>query len=219
MPKAYRKDYIPALGFHFLTPAYDAVVRVTTRERVFKAALVAQANIGAGQRLLDLACGTGTLAILIKKTCPDAEVVAVDGDVKILDIAQSKARRAGAVIQFDHGLSHELPYPDGHFDCVTSSLFFHHLSWADKQRTARELHRVIRPGGQLHIADWGRATGPLMRAAFLGIQLLDGFKNTRDNVNGRLPELFTASGFVEVSQMQAFYTAFGTMALYRADRR
>ena len=219
MPKVRQDNYIPALGFHFLTPAYDAVVRMTTRERTFKAALVVQADAQAGQRVLDLACGTGTLAIWIKKSCPGAEVVAIDGDIKILDRARSKARRAGAVIQFDQGLSYDLPYPDGHFDCVTSSLFFHHLSWADKERTARELHRVIRPGGQLHVADWGRATGLLMRAAFFGIQLLDGFENTRDHVKGKLPELFTAAGFVEVSQTQAFSTAFGTMALCRAARK
>lgn len=211
--------YVPALAFHFLTPAYDTVVRMTTRERAFKAALVAQANVQAGYRALDLACGTGTLAILIKNSCPGAEVVAIDGDERILNLARSKARRAGAIIQFDQGLSYELPYPDGHFDCVTSSLFFHHLSWTDKQRTAQELHRVIRPGGQLHVADWGKATGPFMRAAFLSVQLIDGFQNTRDNVMGRLPELFAEAGFSCVHQAQMFSTPLGTMALYQVVKR
>ncbi len=208
--------YVPALAFHFLTPAYDTVVRMTTRERAFKAALVAQANVQAGYRALDLACGTGTLAILIKNSCPGAEVVAIDGDERILNLARSKAQYAGLAIQFDQGMSYELPYPDGHFDCVTSSLFFHHLSWANKQRTAQELHRVIRPGGQLHVADWGKATGPFMRVAFLGVQLLDGFPNTHDNVKGLLPELFAEAGFSDVHQIQVFSTALGTMALYRA---
>lgn len=218
MPDKNEANYVPALGFHFLTPAYDAVVRLTTREHTFKSALVVQANAQPGHRVLDLACGTGTLAIQTKKASPGAEVIAIDGDERMLNKARRKAQSAGLAIQFDQELSFELPYPNGYFDCVISSLFFHHLSWDGKQRTARELHRVIRPAGQLHIADWGKATGPFMRAAFLSIQLLDGFKNTRDNVTGRLPELFADAGFSDVRVTNTYSTAYGTLALYRAEK-
>jgi hypothetical protein len=77
---------------------------------------------------------------------------------------------------------------------------------------------VIKAGGELHVADWGRPQGPLMRGLFLGIQLLDGFDNTRDNVAGRLVPLFEQAGFVEVTATQAFNTMFGTLALYRATK-
>mgnify|MGYP002620120523 CR=1 FL=1 len=212
------KSFVPALGFHFLTPAYDAVVRLTTREGTFKSALIQQARIGSGQRVLDLACGTGTLAIAMKHRCPSAEILGIDGDEAMLEIARKKAHVAEAAIQFDQGLSYALPYPEGHFDRVTSSLFFHHLSWPDKARSAAELYRVLRLGGELHVADWGRATGRVMRTAFLGVQLLDGFANTRDNVTGRLPELFAGAGFQEVAETQNFATPLGTMSLYRASR-
>jgi ubiquinone/menaquinone biosynthesis C-methylase UbiE len=210
--------FVPALRFHWLTPAYDAVVAATTRERRFKEALIAQASLVAGQRVLDLACGTGTLAVWIKQRHPDLEVSGIDGDSAILSIAHRKALQARVSIQFDHGLSHQMPYADATFDRVFSTLFFHHLSWQQKQSTAREVHRVLRRGGELHVADWGRASGPVMRGAFLAIQLLDGFANTRDNVEGRLVELFQTSGFGEVSQPQSFATVFGTLALYRAVR-
>lgn len=213
------KPYVPALGFRFLTPSYDTVVRLTTRERAFKSALLRQAHIESGQRVLDLACGTGTLAIAIKRLCPGAEILGIDGDDEMLEIARKKARAAEAAIEFDQGFSFALPYPEGHFDRVTSSLFFHHLSWPDKVRTAAELHRVIRPGGELHVADWGRATGTVMRAAFLAVQLLDGFANTRDNVAGRLPKIFAGAGFQEVAETQTFATPLGTMSLYRANRQ
>ncbi len=212
------RRYVPALRFRWLTPAYDVVVGATTRERTFKAALTAQAHIRPGQRVLDLACGTGTLAIRIKQSCPGASVTGLDGDASILAIATRKAQRANADVRFDHGLSYRLPYPDHQFDCVVSSLFFHHLSWKDKQRTARELFRVIRPGGELHVADWGPATGPLTRTGFLAVQLLDGFSNTRDNAAGRLPELYQEAGFADVVQTGGFPTVFGFLALYRAVR-
>ncbi len=166
--------------------------------------------------MLDLACGTGTLATLAKKCHPLANVTAIDGDPNILAIAGRKAKEANIAIHFDQGLSFSLPYSNGRFDCVLSSLFFHHLSWSDKQRTARELYRVIRPGGELHVADWGRATGLLMRGTFFAVQVLDGFKNTQDNVDGKLIELFQNAGFSDVSQVRTFSTLFGTMSLYRA---
>ena len=214
-PSAEAK-YVPALRFRWLTPAYDAVVGATTRERAFKRALIDQAGVGPGQRVLDLASGTGTLAIWIKTVQPGAEVAGIDGDPAILAIASRKAQRTGVSVRFDHGLSHSLPYDAGHFDRVVSSLFFHHLSWADKQRTVREVFRVLKPGGELHVADWGRASNPLMRGLFLLVQTLDGFANTRDNVAGRLVELFESGGFVQVAQRRTFATVFGTLALYSA---
>lgn len=216
MEPSTEAKYVPALRFRWLTPAYDAVVGATTRERTFKRALIAQAGVEPGQRVLDLASGTGTLAIWIKTAQPGAEVVGIDGDPAILAIASRKAQGAGASVRFDHGLSHSLPYDAGHFDRVVSSLFFHHLSWADKQRTVGEVFRVLKPGGELHVADWGRAANPLMRGLFSLVQVLDGFENTRDNVAGRLVELFEDGGFLQVAQGQTFATVFGTLALYSA---
>ena len=208
--------YVPALGFRWLTPYYDTVVGVTTRERTFKQALIRQANIEPGQHVLDLACGTGTLSIWIKEAYPQTDVVGVDGDSAVLSLAARKAERAAVSVQFDEAMSYDLPYSDAHFDRVVSSLFFHHLSWEDKGRTVQEIYRILRPGAQLHVADWGKATNIVTRGLFVSIQLLDGFKNTQDNVTGKLIELFEHAGFVEVSQRQTFSTIFGTMALYSA---
>lgn len=218
MPDSNEGRYVPALGFRSLTPVYDAVVAMTTRERRFKRALIDQAALARGQRVLDLACGTGTLAIWIKQRHPDVDVTGIDGDPSILSIALRKAKRADVAIRFDQGLSYQLPYSDASFDRVFSSLFFHHLSSENKLRTAYEIHRVLHPGGELHVADWGRASGAVMRTAFVAIQLLDGFANTRDNVTGRLLDLFRSAGFGEVSSQKTLSTVFGTMALYRAVR-
>lgn len=66
------------------------------------------------------------------------------------------------------------------------------------------------------MADWGKASGPLMRSAFFAIQLLDGFANTRDNVDGRLEAMFGAAGFIAISEVVRFETVFGTLTLIRA---
>lgn len=212
-------EYVHALRFRWLTRLYDLVVQATTRERAFKRALIRQARIETDQRVLDIGCGTGTLALWIKQTVPQAEVFGVDGDLEMLSIARNKAKRIGAAVHFDQAFSFALPYADREFDRAVSSLFFHHLSWRDKQRTVREIARVLRPGAELHIADWGKATSILMRCLFFLVQAFDGFENTRDNVAGRLPELFEEAGFIEVSVERTFSTMFGTMTLYRAKRR
>ena len=210
--------YVPALRHDWLTPFYDVIVKFTTRERRFKRALIGQARLEPGLRVLDLATGSGTLALWMKQCQPTLDLSAVDGDPTILAIARRKAAKANAEIQWLQALSTELPFPALHFDRVVSSLFFHHLTWEAKLRTAREVFRVTKAGGELHVADWGHPQGPLMRGLFVGIQLLDGFENTRDNVAGRLVPLFEQAGVVEVAATRAFNTMFGTLALYRATK-
>lgn len=206
----------PALRFHALTPLYDRVVALTTRERIFKRALLDQAAIEPGQQVLDVGCGTGTLAIAAQRRHPGVQVSALDADPAVLGIAADKARRAGVDIAFELGRSSALPYADERFDRVLSSLFFHHLSWGDKLLTARQMHRVLRPAGELHVADWGRAGGLTSRTAFLAIQLLDGFDTTTDNVAGMLPILFGSAGFRHVEETRRIPTVFGIVSLYRA---
>jgi ubiquinone/menaquinone biosynthesis C-methylase UbiE len=213
-----RRDYLPALRFPALTRIYDPVVGLTSRERRFKELLVDQAAPAAGQRILDLGCGTGTLAIQVKQREPRAEVVGLDADSAMLSQAREKAERAGVELALTEGLSTELPFEDGGFDVVLSTLFFHHLDPEPKRQTAHEIARVLRSGGELHVADWGKPSDPVMAAAFLGIRLLDGFENTADNARGDLPRIFEEAGLERAQQTDRLRTVLGTLALYRARR-
>jgi ubiquinone/menaquinone biosynthesis C-methylase UbiE len=208
--------YIHALRFSALTALYDPVVALTTREREFKQQLVDGVPLKARQKVLDVGCGTGTLACMLAQAEPKAKVHGLDGDQEILRRARDKAAAHQLKIRFTHGLSFALPYPDGHFDQVLSSLFFHHLRRDDKLKTLREIRRVLKPGGGLHVADWGQAQDPLMRGLFLGIQFLDGFASTADNVAGRLPGLISQAGFARVEVETRLRTLFGSMEIIRA---
>lgn len=210
--------YVPALRFRALTRFFDSVARLT-REREFKNRLLDQAGPRPGQRILDIGCGTGTLALLVKERVPDAEVVGLDADPEILERARAKTAEAGLEVQFDRALSTELPYEDESFDIVLSTLFFHHLKGTDKRRTAIQIARVLRPEGELHVADFGRPSDPLMRALFFGtVRLFDGLEQTRDNAAGALPEIFETGGLVQATETDRLRTAAGTLALYRAHK-
>ena len=205
--------FLPALRFEWLTPLYDTVISRTTRERTFRPRLVEQARIADGMAVLDIGAGTGTLAALVKERHPGAEVTGLDADPKMLARARVKAPDAS----FDVGMSSELPYPDASFDRILSSLFFHHLLPADKRLTLAEAHRVLRPGGELHVADFGRQAGLLTRLLALQVRLFDG-ESTVESFAGRLPALVAEAGFREVRGHGAVHTAFGSLALISASR-
>ena len=209
-------SFIPALRFEVLTPAYDAIVRLTTRERVVKRALLDAARLGPATRLLDVGCGTGTFAIAAKRRHPHLEVVGVDPDPSVLTRARDKARRERVEVTFVVGSATRLPFPDSAFDRITSSLMFHHLATAQKRTAAAEAKRVLSPEGELHVADWVQAANPLMRVLFWSVQLLDGVETTRDHAHGRLGELLTSGGLTEVVVHRRFATPAGSLGLLSA---
>ncbi len=213
-----KNHYLAPLKYDWLTSFYDPLLRLTLREETFKRQLVKQANIAPGHRVLDLGCGTATLTLLIKQLHPQAEVVGLDGDAKALGIAQNKIAQTGVEIALVQSLSYQMDFPDASFDRVLSSLVFHHLTPANKYRTLKEIFRVLKPGGALHVADWGKAQNLVMRGAFYLVQMLDGFATTTENVQGKLPKYFREAGFANVRETKRFMTVFGTLSLYAATR-
>ncbi len=211
-------DYIPALKYNWLTTFYDLVLRWLLRESTFKNQLITQAAIEPGHKALDVGCGTATLTLLAKTRHPEADITGLDGDANILRIAQKKAAKSGLEITLEEGMSFSLSYPPHSFDRVISSLFFHHLTRENKIRTLKEIFRILHPGGELHIADWGKPNNGLMRFAFFFVQLLDGFATTTDNVKGLLPEFIRKAGFGFVLEVTQFQTIFGSLSLYKAKK-
>jgi ubiquinone/menaquinone biosynthesis C-methylase UbiE len=210
-----KDGYIPALGNDALTPFYDGFISRFTREAALKRDLIQQAGIIPGQRVLDLGCGTATLLIMVKQVVPGAILTGLDGDEKVLEIARRKVEQAHLDIQLEQGLAYALPYPDASFDRVLSSLVIHHLSEENKMRAFQEVFRILRPGGQFHIADfgqprhlWARIIAPLMKS----------FEQAKDNLLGRILPLLAETGFTEVAETSHYGTIFGTFTLYKARK-
>lgn len=214
--KGSTDHFIPALGRDWATPLYDLVARLLG-ERRFKTRLIEIANIEPGHDVLDLGCGTGTLALLTHRMRPGARVTGVDIDARILDIARRKIARAGASIDVHQGSATDPPFQPASFDRILTTLMLHHLTTPQKRETLGAAHRLLRPGGELHVADWGKPHNVLMRVAALGFRLADGDETTGANLRGELPRLIAAAGFRNVAETERWMTPFGTLAFVQAD--
>lgn len=211
-----RGQFIPALRFSALTRFYDPLMATVLRESAWKAELVEQAGLSDDMRVLDLGCGTGTLTTRLARSAPGVHVVGVDADADALERARTRIAESGAQAELLEARAEALPFDDWSFDRVVSSLLFHHLTTEGKHAALAEARRVLKPHGELHVADWGPPDGLLMRAAFFPVQVLDGFETTSDNARGALPSIIASAGFERVEEMRRRRTTFGTLVFLRA---
>jgi ubiquinone/menaquinone biosynthesis C-methylase UbiE len=138
--------------------AYDLLVWLLLlgRERAFRDRLVELARLVPGASVLDVGCGTGSLAIAAKRHVgPTGTVHGIDASTEMVAGARKKASRAGVAVTFTNAVVEELPFPAGHFDVVLSTLMLHHLPRAARERCAREIRRVLKPGGRVLVVDFG----------------------------------------------------------------
>jgi ubiquinone/menaquinone biosynthesis C-methylase UbiE len=206
------RKYLPAAGHAWALPLYDPIVRLLGGEAA-RRTLMEQAALQPGHRVLDLGCGTGGLALLIKQLHPDVEVVGVDPDPPALARAARKAARARVTLRFDQGFGDALPYPEASFDRIVSAFVLHHVPTEDKVPTLREVRRVLKSGGALHLLDFG---GPESAVHGLLSRWIHAGHRLRDNFGDRIPTLMREAGLVDAGMVSHRRMLLGHIAYYRA---
>jgi ubiquinone/menaquinone biosynthesis C-methylase UbiE len=131
----------------YLLPLYDVVSRLFGLRPIHQR-MVTLAGLSAGQRVLDVGCGTGNLLRVTARAHPGVDLTGLDPDPRML----ARARRK-TTARLDRGFAQELPYADGEFDVVFSSLMLHHLDDTGGNEMLAEVLRVLRPDGVLVLAD------------------------------------------------------------------
>ncbi len=211
--KHHPHDYLPAAGHDVLLPCYDLMSRLLGMKRVHEA-LIAQAELADCRRVLEIGCGTGNLIIRAKRGYPDLEAIGCDPDPLALDRARRKARQLRE-IRFDHGYAERLPYADGEFDRVLSSMMLHHVADDAKTAAAEEIFRVLRPGGRLHLVDIG---GDMTARDGLAARVVLRSRHAAGNLGDAIPRVLRAAGF-DCNQVATHkHRWVGRLTYYRAIR-
>ncbi|BDG02414.1 class I SAM-dependent methyltransferase [Anaeromyxobacter oryzae] len=183
--------FIPGARFRFLTPSYDRLSRLMGFGERFRAFELRALGALDGKRVLDVGCGTGALLAELREAKP-ARLVGIDPDPAMLAQAEPKLRAAGVTAELLRGSADALPFPDGSFDVVVSSLMFHHLDGPTKRAALREWRRALAPRGALVLVDFGAPRNAMLRAVLWPLGL---FEHVAENMRGRLPALLEEAGF------------------------
>jgi ubiquinone/menaquinone biosynthesis C-methylase UbiE len=201
-----QREFLPAAGRDVFLPLYDPMVSLMGFGRAVQE-LISQANIERAKSVLDVGCGTGTLIVMLKRQYSAVEVTGLDPDSKALQRARKKASRAGVSVQLDHGFADALPYGEGSFDRVFSSFMFHHLDEDERERTSREVLRVLKPGGSFHLLDFvaNETSHGFFERFFAGHALM------KTNTNEHILRLMSRAGFSNVTKVSEGSMLFGLM--------
>jgi ubiquinone/menaquinone biosynthesis C-methylase UbiE len=135
------------------------------KELALREMMAEMAEIKPGDKVLDVGCGTGNLTLAAQaRAGASGEVHGIDAAPEMIEVARSKAARSGANVDFQIGLIEQIPFPDGYFDVVLSSLMIHHLPDDLKRKGFVEMRRVLKPNGHLFAVDFEPPTSPWVRA-------------------------------------------------------
>ncbi len=211
------RSFLPAAGRDLFLPLYDPLTTLIGGDRV-RRDLIDQANLKSGQKVLDIGCGTGTFLVMLKRKRADVEASGLDPDPKALNRAKAKATRVGVSVRLDQGFADALPYQSHSLDSVFSSFMFHHLEEENREKSLREVVRVLKPGGSFYLldfADHSHAHGPrgLMR-------LFHSSERLKDNSDARIVELMRRAGFKSAEKIKDDQMLFGLLqtSYYRATK-
>jgi ubiquinone/menaquinone biosynthesis C-methylase UbiE len=210
-----QRSYLPAAGRDLFLPFYDLMAKIAGADKA-RLVLLDQVELHPGDRVLDIGCGTGTFAVLLKRKIPGIEFVGLDPDPRALQRAREKTQRARVSAHFDQGFADSLPYPDGAFKAVFSSFMFHHLDHENREQTLREVARVLQPGGTFYLLDFEVADAN----ARDGMRLFHSSGRLQDNSGSRILELLEKAGFAERTKFasQPVLFGFSRAGFFRASR-
>jgi ubiquinone/menaquinone biosynthesis C-methylase UbiE len=179
---------------------YDLGMRLWGRRgRQWRASVADRLELRSGQRALDVASGTGRLAFeLAGRVVPGGRVDGVDAASEMVAYATRANKRRNLPVTFQTAAAQQLPFPDGTFDAVTCTLALHHIAAHQRQLAVDEMHRVLKPGGRLLIAD---LQAPSHRGCGLAQRLFRHHAMDEQPVDQAIT-LMTAAGFANVIREQ-----------------
>jgi ubiquinone/menaquinone biosynthesis C-methylase UbiE len=174
--------------------AYDLVNGLFGRRgRRLRESFADDLGLQAGDRVLDVGCGTGRLAMTFAtQVAPSGSVAGIDPAPEMIKRATSRARKQQVPVAFQVAFAQRLPFPNATFDAVACTLALHHVAEDDQQSAVQEMHRVLKPDGRLLIAEFDQGHGPHALLRWLR-------PSAPEHMAERAHQLVDAAGFTAVT--------------------
>ena len=199
--------------------------------RLWKAFAISIARPRPGDRILDVASGSADLArSLGRRVMPGGQICLADINLKMLELGRDRVLDDGLLAPAVQCDAEQLPFPSGHFDCVTVAFGLRNMT--HKDRALAEMARVLRPGGRLVVLEFSKVWKPLERAydlysfrflPWLGGRVAgdaDAYRYLAESIRIH-PDQATLAGMLEsagLSQVDVFNLAAGVVAVHRGYR-
>ena len=209
-------QHAPALINAWLTSFYDPVVNLFGVGNMFQKKTLQQLNLRDGQHFLDIGCGTGTLVSLVKAKYPKVNVIGLDPDEHVLEIAKRKAKKNNLVITFIQEGAEKLPFSTSSLDSIVSSLAFHHMPTDIKKQALQDIFRVLKQNGQFLLVDIGKPKNNLWKILLAIESIVEPKEYIKDNLEGKLILFMQEAGF-KVCEIRKSY--MGIQFLSGAKRK
>lgn len=175
------------------------------RGRRLRASFADLLETGLGDRVLDVGCGPGRLALdLVERVGPTGSVRGVDAGEEMVRRATAKAKRQGLPAAFQVAFAQHLPFGDASFDGVACILALHHVADDDQLAAVEEMYRVLRPGGRVLLAEF-EASGRLRR------WLPGGHHGGHQDTLGLARGLLSTAGFTDLVERRSAVSWLGTI--------
>ena len=194
-----------------MVPSYDSYMKKVTfgREHVLREETVNLAQVKAGDCVLEIGCGTGTLTLAAKRKAGAAgKVYGIDVIPGMIELSQRKAAQANEDITFQSGSIDNIPFPTDQFDVVMCSFMIFHMPETVRRKGITEIHRVLKPQGRLLVLDMALPAQPLPRAI---AKML--FGGMLEHELHELRPLMEASGFSNIEIAPANFRILGLSVL------
>ncbi len=207
-----KNSIIQPLGPSWFTGAYDPLTARWPAGNKMRETVIEALQLRSDERLLELGCGSGRLAIQVKHRWPGVHITAVDGNRDIMNVARSRARDAGVDIDFVLGDFTTCPL-EGTYDRVYSTLVMHHLTLEAKREVFARIRGLLADDGRFVVADFSRHRGS-------GQALLSKLSSLSDPLRGKQPhrdgtfELAMQESFNTVRSLAQIPSVFGTIEVW-----